>query len=254
MTDLHCHILPSIDDGAKDESVSLEMLRKEYEDGVRRIAFTSHFKCERTEFDEFLSERDLAFERLKKAMRNAPAKLGEIQFKLGAEVLFSPRLIEMDLFELCIGDTDFMLMELPFTHKPFGLDEALYHIQSMGVIPLIAHVERYPYVMEDPTMLYNWVAAGFLCQVNAGSLVRGDKESKFLLKLIDWGLVHVISSDAHSMGRRRPDVKSGIRYIEKKMGADYADMLRYNAEDIFNGVMPDTMDIHCPKKRFGRWV
>lgn len=106
MTDLHCHILPGIDDGAKDVSVSLELLHKEYEDGVRNIAFTSHFNSERTTVEAFLEKRAAAYARLTKALKEEPM---DFRFKLGSEVYFSPKLCELDAKALCMGDTAYML-------------------------------------------------------------------------------------------------------------------------------------------------
>ena len=100
MTDLHCHILPGIDDGAKDTAVSLELLHREYEDGVRNIAFTSHFNSERTTVDAFTAKRQAAFEQLTAALEGQPM---QFDFKLGAEVFFSPGLCELDTRALCMG-------------------------------------------------------------------------------------------------------------------------------------------------------
>ena len=108
MTDLHCHILPGMDDGAKDTAVSLELLRREYEDGVRNIAFTSHFNSERTTVEAFTEKRQTAFEQLTAALEGQPM---QFDFKLGAEVFFSPGLCELDTRALCMGDTAYLLLE-----------------------------------------------------------------------------------------------------------------------------------------------
>ena len=195
MTDLHCHILPGIDDGAKDVSVSLELLHKEYEDGVRNIAFTSHFNSERTTVEAFLEKRAAAYARLTEALKEAPM---DFRFKLGSEVYFSPKLCELDAKALCMGDTAYMLIEFPTTHKPHFIKQTLYALQEQGILPLIAHIERYPYVLDDPTLLYEWVAAGAYAQINAGALLQDAKLRKKLCKFISWGLVHVLSTDTHS--------------------------------------------------------
>lgn len=169
MTDLHCHILPGIDDGAKDTAVSLELLRREYEDGVRNIAFTSHFNSERTTVEAFTAKRQAAFEQLTAALEGQPM---QFDFKLGAEVFFSPGLCELDTRALCMGDTAYLLLEFPTTHKPHFIRQTLYQLQQQGIVPLIAHIERYPYVLEDPTLLYDWVAAGAYAQINAGALLE----------------------------------------------------------------------------------
>ena len=180
MTDLHCHILPGMDDGAKDTAVSLELLRREYEDGVRNIAFTSHFNSERTTVEAFTEKRQTAFEQLTAALEGQPM---QFDFKLGAEVFFSPGLCELDTRALCMGDTAYLLLEFPTTHKPHFIRQTLYNLQQQGIVPLIAHIERYPYVLEDPTLLYDWVAAGAYAQINVGALLE-PKLCKKLCKFI----------------------------------------------------------------------
>ena len=92
----------------------------------------------------------------------------QFDFKLGAEVFFSPGLCELDTRALCMGDTAYLLLEFPTTHKPHFIRQTLYNLQQQGIVPLIAHIERYPYVLEDPTLLYDWVAAGAYAQINVG--------------------------------------------------------------------------------------
>ena len=198
MTDLHCHILPGIDDGAKDVSVSLELLHKEYEDGVRNIAFTSHFNSERTTVEAFLEKRAAAYARLTEALKEEPM---DFRFKLGSEVYFSPKLCELDAKALCMGDTAYMLIEFPTTHKPHFIKQTLYALQEQGILPLIAHIERYPYVLDDPTLLYEWVAAGAYAQINAGALLQDAKLRKKLCKFISccrrlWALRSLTGSSA----------------------------------------------------------
>ena len=215
MTDLHCHILPGIDDGAKDTAVSLELLRREYEDGVRNIAFTSHFNSERTTVEAFTAKRQAAFEQLTAALEGQPM---QFDFKLGAQVFFSPGLCELDTRALCMGDTAYLLLEFPTTHKPHFIRQTLYNLQQQGIVPLIAHIERYPYVLEDPTLLYDWVAAGAYAQINAGALLE-PKLCKKLCKFIQWGLVHVISTDTHSPDKRPPRMAQGVQQLEKLLGS-----------------------------------
>ena len=221
MTDLHCHILPNIDDGAKDVSISLRLLEKEYADGVRNIAFTSHFNSEWTTPDAFLQKRAAAYETLTAALPTGPEAM-QFRFKLGCEVYFSPKLCELDAKALCIGDTSYMLVEFPTTHKPHFIRQTFALLQEQGVLPLIAHIERYPYVLEDPTLLYNWVAAGAYVQINAGALLDSPKLRRTLCKFISWQLVHVISTDTHS-----PDGRS--RCCSGK-GAGQRDCLKAFAE------------------------
>lgn len=250
MTDLHCHILPGIDDGAKNVDVSMELLRREYADGVRNIAFTSHFNSERTTVEAFLEKRQHAYEQLLEALKSEPM---DFRFKLGSEVFFSPKLCELDVRALCIGDTSYMLMEFPTTHKPHFIKETLYSLQDRGVIPLIAHIERYPYVLDDPTLLYDWVAAGAYAQINTGALLDA-KLSKKLCKFITWGLVHFVSTDTHSPDKRPPQMAEGLRVLEKTLGKDMMEQIVHNGDDLFDDQELDCISPHQPKKFLGRWV
>lgn len=250
MTDLHCHILPGIDDGAKDVSVSLELLRREKQDGVNNIAFTSHFNSERTTIEAYTEKRARAFDTLCGALKNEPM---DFEFKLGAEVFFSPKLCDLDVGKLCMGDTSYMLIEFPTTHKPHFISQTLQDLQARGILPLIAHIERYPYVMNNPQLLYQWVAAGAYAQINAGALLDA-KTRKQLLKFISWGLVHVVSTDTHSPDKRPPKMREAIDILEKKLGPEAAQEIVRNGDELFHDQELDSSQPHNPKKVLGLWV
>ena len=250
MTDLHCHILPGMDDGAKDIEVARQLLEKEKADGVTNIMFTSHFNYERTTVEEYLEKRQRAYETLLEGLGET-AK--DFHFKLGAEVFFSPGLCELEADKLCLGDTDYMLLEFPTTHKPHFIRETLYNLQSQGIVPLIAHVERYSYAMEDFKLLYDWVNAGAYAQINASSLLKNNKEAKLLLKLIDWELVHVIATVTHSMDKRSPKMARAFAHVEEKLGKKTVEQLKKNADEIFRNEELDVVEPHMPRKWLGVW-
>lgn len=242
MTDFHCHILPGIDDGARDVETSLALLEMEKAQGVDRIVFTPHFRCDDCTLEEFLEARDQAYKLLLESM---PDDLKEwFTFKLGAEVYFSPTLSKIDLSKLCFEGTSYMLVELPFTSdiRPAFLDEILYTISSRGITPIIAHVERYPYILSDPTQIYDWVMAGYLVQTNAKTVVSGDKMIK---KLLSWGLVQLVSSDTHSLHRRPPMMAEAF----ERLGDD----IKQNGDDVFENYEIDIGELHYPKKVLGWW-
>ncbi len=251
MTDLHCHILPGIDDGAKTVADAMELLRREKKDGVENIALTSHFNSERISVDDFLEKREKAWETLRAALQSEP--LG-IRFKLGAEVYFSPRLCDLDARKLCMGDTAYMLIEMPTSHRPHFIRETFSQLQSQGILPIVAHVERYPYIMEHPSLLYDWVAAGAYAQINAGALLKDAKTAKKLLQFIKWELVHVVSTDTHSLDKRAPQLGAAMRLIRQKLGADVAQELANNGDELFFDQELNSSDPHLPKKVLGMWI
>lgn len=250
LADLHCHILPQIDDGAEDESISVKMLQMEYQSGVTEIAMTSHFDCEKISLNDFLKKRLIAKTKLMDAVSSKYKEALNLNIKLGAEVYYSPNLSMIDAKKLCIEGTDFMLMELPTDRMPPYLDETFYNLQSMGITLLIAHVERYPYVMDNLPILCDWIDKGIYTQINAGTFLRKGKQAKICHKLINWNLVHVMASDAHSVDKRYPNLADGLSLLPD----DEKEKLMKNASDIFGGVAPEITEIYCPKKFWGRWL
>lgn len=249
MTDLHCHILPGMDDGAQDVSESLMLLRREYEDGVRNIALTSHFNSKRISVEEFLERREYAFENLQAALKDEDM---EFELKLGAEVFFSPELCDLKANTLCMEDTSFILIEFPTTHRPHFIRETFRSLNDQGIYPIIAHVERYPFIMDNPQFLYELVAAGAYAQINAGALLKKGL-TKQLLNLIRWELVHVISTDTHSLDKRPPHMAAAMKLIENKLGKNTAEKIRINGEELFRDQELDCVP-HYPKKFLGKWV
>lgn len=249
MTDLHCHILPGMDDGAKDVEASLTLLKKEYEDGVRQIALTSHFNSHRISVEEFLAKRDASYGELKEAISHTTM---DFVLKLGTEVFFSPQLCELDVSSLCMEGTPFMLIEFPVTHRPHFIRETFSALEQEGIYPIIAHVERYPYIMDHPQLLYELVAAGAYAQINAGALLRRG-QTKQLCNFLKWELVHVISTDTHSMDKRPPQMAAAMKVIEGALGEGVAERIRCNGADLFWGKEPDIAP-RCPRKFLGRWI
>ena len=251
MIDMHCHILPGIDDGARSEAESMELLRAEKEQGVDRIVFTPHFYPERTPLGKFLRRREQSYDRL----RNSPgfSELG-IETKLGAEVCFSVKLVETDVSGLCFEGTNYILIELPVSNKPFGLTHTLQNLLERGYTPILAHVERCGYFTQDPTLLYDIVMLGCAAQVNASSVINGSWiNGVSALRYISWELAHIICSDAHSTDTRRPNTKAAYERVKKKLGESYADWLAANSTNIYNDRLLDIPMPHKPKKFLGRW-
>ena len=169
LVELHCHILPGIDDGAKDLDMSMSLIRKELQDGAAGIVFTPHFHYERISVEQFTARRKAAFLQVSAACKAEGLRLAG---KMGAEVFYSTALPSLDLRQLAFAGSNYILIEFPTTMHPPGIDETLYAIRAQGYTPILAHVERYPFVTEDPTLLYNWVCDGCLAQINATGLIR----------------------------------------------------------------------------------
>lgn len=251
MVDLHCHILPFIDDGAKTKDVSVTLLELEKNQGVDSVVFTPHFKIDKISPEEFLKARNKSFDELKSV---ADYNKSQLNIKLGAEVLFSVSLLNIDLKPFCYQDTDYILLELPVKTKPYGLFEVLNAIINDGYIPIIAHIERYPYFAEDPTLLYELVMMGCLTHINAETIIQKSNLHKMVMKYFKWQLIHFICSDCHSINRRPPNLKEAYQILQNSVGKQYTDWLMKNSENVFYGNDVDLSVVKKPKNFFGMWI
>ena len=248
---MHCHILPGIDDGAKTEQESLKLLQAEKEQGIDKVVFTPHFNPERISLEKFLRVRQESYERLKAA--KGFSALG-METKVGAEVFYSVRLVDMDISGLCFENTNYVLIEFPTNVRPYGITHTVQNLIGRGYTPILAHVERYQYFTQDPTQLYDLVMLGCVAQVNAAAVVSGGSyKGVSALQYINWELAHIICSDAHSVDDRPPNTSAAYRLVEKKLGAHYTAWLQKNSLDIFQNKFFDIPVIHKPKKFLGHW-
>lgn len=232
MTDIHSHILPGIDDGARTVEDSIILIKKEIENGVDTIVLTPHFNPVVDSLDEFLEKRANAFKQL---VDEVVQQNIDINLVLGAEVFFSPELVNLDVDKLCIADTDFILIEFPFHSYPVWTTEVFYQLLIKGKTPIIAHIERYSYFRKDIETLYNHIESGCLAQINAEAV---KSEFKFIKKCIDHNLVHFIATDTHSITSRPPLMKKAAKFLDKK-AKGFVEQAAKNAEAVIKNQSPD---------------
>ena len=244
MTDLHTHILPGMDDGPKTLADAMALVERAAIQGVDHIALTSHFHCENESVEAYLARREIAFSALREVCPR------ELSLKRGCEVYFSPRLLTENVEALCLEGTKVLLLELPVLQKPAFLREVLTALSQKGITPLIAHVERYQYVAQDPRILAVWVELGALIQVNAQSIL----DWGLARKLIKWGLCHVVASDAHLIRHRPVNLRPALDTVSKSLGAEKARELEANAADLFSGRRVVPGPYRMPKKFLGFWL
>ena len=244
MTDLHTHILPGMDDGPKTLADAMALVERAAIQGVDHIALTSHFHRENESVAAFLERREIAFSALREVCPR------ELSLKRGCEVYFSPRLLTENVEALCLEGTKVLLLELPVLQKPAFLREVLTALSQKGITPLIAHVERYQYVAQDPVILADWVELGALIQVNAQSVLDGG----LARKLIKWGLCHVVASDAHLIRHRPVNLRPALDMVAKALGTEKAREREVNAADLFSGRRVVPGPYRMPKKFLGFWL
>jgi protein-tyrosine phosphatase len=217
MIDLHCHILPGLDDGPRDFDESLAMARLAAADGVRVIVASPHvYEHHRPDPDDI---RVLSAELDR---RVAAEGLG-LRILPGAEIRATPDLVD-DLQAgrvLTVGDRGrVVLVELPAAGYPAFAGELFFRLQLAGYLPLIAHIERYDIYRRQPQLLHDLRERGYGLQINASSLTgrEGFRQRRYTQRLLREGLPTVIASDGHNT-RSRPPVLSAAR---RSLGRDTA--------------------------------
>jgi len=225
LIDLHAHLVPGVDDGSASEKESFMMLQMAEADGIHSIVATPHI------FSKLNTEKDM--ESLFKASEEFLEKVKLFDFHIkvfpGAEVFFTTNL--RTYFKeyqklLTLNGSSYFILEFPFDFIFPGVKEFIYDIQMDGWIPIIAHPERNQVIQRNPRILFEMVQQGALCQVNTGSLLGhfGGATRTTAFLLIQYNLVHVIASDAHSIKHRPPQLSSAYKLL-KENNADIADML-----------------------------
>jgi protein-tyrosine phosphatase len=229
LIDLHAHLVPAVDDGAKSFEESLQMLQMAAADGIETIVATPHvFSCHNTikDIEEIIKQAQAFLERL-----NRHPDPVNLQVLRGAEVFFTTNVMEY-LKEygkvLGLNGSCYFLLEFPFEFVFPGTRDFIFNVLTEGWIPIIVHPERNKVIQRNPVILYDWVKTGALIQVNAGSLkgLFGEEARVTSFHLLHHNLVHIIASDAHSPKRRPPELSFVSSTLENE-GIEIADLLVY---------------------------
>ena len=219
MTDLHTHILPGMDDGARDVETSLRMLCMEHRQGVETVALTPHFYCDTESVDSFLKRRQTAFERLEEAISRLPD--GEMlpHRMLGAEVAWAPHMDRWErLSELCYAGSDYLLLELPFSTWSADMFRRLYELMDRtGVTPVIAHIDRY-WGLIDKRALEELFTMGLPVQISAAALTHWRTRGT-AMRLLRQRKVQLLISDAHGDTERAPNLADAMKVIRRRDAA-----------------------------------
>ena len=220
MTDLHTHILPGMDDGAKTPEESLQMLRMERDQGVDTVVLTPHFYRDRERPEQFLARRRASAEALRDALMALPEE--EIRTMprliLGAEVAWVPNLPDMpELYRMCMGRSKCLLLELPFSAWSDPLFRQLRELMDRtGITPVIAHVERY-LSYQKPERVRELLDLDVLVQVSAAPLLHPLRRGK-VLGLLRERHAQFVASARHDTVSRPPDLGPAAEVLARKLG------------------------------------
>lgn len=224
MIDLHCHLLPELDDGARDINESLMLLTLAIEDGVRKLVVTPHIHP--GPFNNSLATITPAFDALKQQVIEHQLPL---QMAMAAEIRISPEIIPMVQRQQVpylgeLNGKNVMLLELPHSHIPAGSEKLVQWLLAQNILPLIAHPERNRDINSNLARVRPLVEAGCLLQLTAGSLYGrfGSRAQQTAEQLLRRGWIDVIASDSHSVKRRPPDLAAGFSAASKLVGTRQA--------------------------------
>lgn len=226
MIDLHCHILPGVDDGSPNPVASCQMARMAADSGVQTIVATPHCNLPN-------GRRNYCSELLLKKMDALDMLVTYYQIPVrilpGAEVLVRdnfPQLLERKQI-ITLNHSRYLLVEFYFDVSAAYISQSLEYIQTTGLVPVIAHPERYEAVQQDPMLVSRWFYSGVILQVNKGSLLGrlGRGAHKTSMWLLDHGFAHAVASDAHSPEVRTTNMDALLDFLRAQYPEPYIRLL-----------------------------
>ena len=218
ITDFHSHILSNIDDGSSSLEMSIEMLRMEAEQGIRYVVATPHFYAQHDSPRKFLERREASKQQL---LREISKYDGLPQLVIGAEVYYFSGMSESEsLMDLTIGNTKYILVEMPMSPWTDSMYEELYKIYTQrGLTPIVAHIDRYISPFKTHHIPERLEELPVLVQANASFFQRGFT-SKMAMRMLKEEKIHLLGSDCHNISDRTPNLGTALSQIERQLGVD----------------------------------
>lgn len=264
MIDLHCHLLPGIDDGAPDLATSLAMARIAVADGIQVIACTPHI---------YAGMYDNNGPAIRRAVAELQARLGDagipLRLTLGADTHIAPDLVDgLRAGRIpTLHDSRYFLLEPPHHVAPPRLAETVFDLLAAGYVPVITHPERLSWIEDRYPVFIDLARRGAWLQVTAGSLTGrfGEAARYWGERLLDEGWVHILATDSHGVERRPPLLAEGQRAAERWVGPDEAlHLVKTRPQGILDNVEPERLPPALfvaagsssnpePKSWFKRW-
>ena len=226
MIDFHNHILPNLDDGSKSTEMSIKMLSHAEKQGITDVVNTVHYLHPKVD------GIDISYDRIKGETKRLQSILDKASIKIklhiGSEVYYQPNLIEYKNDPIAtIGKGKFMLVEfspgfIPNTHK-----QTFFDLKMNGITPIIAHPERYKPVQSNINIIYDWLNAGCIIQVDAGSILGflGKPAQIASEEIIKQNWCQILGSDAHDLHKRNFILDNALNIIIKWIGESSAMLL-----------------------------
>ncbi|MBQ0001821.1 MAG: capsular biosynthesis protein [Clostridiales bacterium] len=220
--DVHCHIIPGVDDGARNLEEAVNMLLMEKKQGVKNIIATPHFRFK-------MFETDLQTVKKQFALLKREADKLELNLYLGCEFHSTMEMVSMLKKEQVstMAGSRYVLVEFSGGDSASHIKERVYSLISAGYKPVIAHIERYEALYKQYDFIEELAEMGARMQVNADSIIgkEGFSVKRFCKKLMQYDLLSFVGSDCHDCRERVSRIGEAYAYAAKKLGEDYADRI-----------------------------
>jgi len=241
LIDLHCHLLPGIDDGAKNVDVSLAMAAMASADGITTVACTPHILP--GVYNNSGPAIRAAVAQLKQALAQAGIPL---RLVTGADAHVTPDLGARlrDGRALTLNDTRYLLLEPPHHVMPPRLEDHIFQLQTAGYVPILTHPERLSWLEAHYPLVKRLVYSGVLMQLTGGSLLGqfGRRARYWAERMLDEGLCHLLASDAHDTERRIPRLSQAREVVARRLGEEEAaNLVLRRPQCIINDANPSEM-------------
>ena len=235
--DFHTHILPGIDDGSSCLKHSIQMLEQEMAQGIDRVVLTPHFYPNHDSPERFLRRRQRAVQELHQVL----AERDDLpKVAVGAEIKFFDGISDCEyLSDMAISGTRCVLVEMPTTvWTERMLDELIGIRQKQGLIPIIAHIDRYISPFRTHGIPEKLAGLPVLVQANAEFFIRPFTRPT-ALKLLSAERIHLLGSDCHNLQTRTPNLAQAIDIIVRKLGKETIE--RINASQAYTAIKKKTV-------------
>lgn len=254
MVDLHCHLLPGIDDGSKSMEISLRMAREATENGVTHALLTPHHMN-----GHYVNHKQDVIRRTKEFQEQINSHNIPLTVFPGQEVRINGQLLEaLDKDDILFADTagKYMMLEFPDDDVPHYTNQMIFDLQQRGITPVIVHPERNTKIMAKPDLIYHLLEKGCLSQITASSYIGtfGKKVENFSRQLIEAGQGYVFASDAHNLPGRKYEMRQAFEKMHREFGQKLVELYQKNARLIINGESVPLNDLRTIKKKRRFWL
>lgn len=255
MIDLHCHLLPGVDDGSKSLDISLRLAQEAVENGITYALLTPHHMN-----GVFMNHRLDVIEKVAQFQKQLQKHNVNLTVFPGQEVRINGDLLTaLDENDILFADESgkYLLLEFPDDDVPLYTSDMIYQLQQRGIVPIIVHPERNTKIMRHPSILFELLEKGCLSQITASSYVGtfGKKVETFTRQLIETGQGYLFASDAHDLPGRKYEMREAFDKLQMEFGDELVGQFEDNAKAVINGdavIMHQIEPIQLKKKkRFG---